>query len=163
VDFTEVRQTNKAMVKVAKLYRGAQAELLADLGLHPGQDVLLWSLGQEPEGLLVSELAERLGIESPTVTRTLARLESGGWFVREQVPGDRRAVRIRLTAHAEELLPQIEAHWRTLAHTATAGLDRSEREQLVSLLDRVRANLLALSTDQGAEELQVGATREPSH
>jgi len=157
VDFPEVRRTNKALVKVAKLYRGAQAELLADLGLHPGQDVLLWVLGQEPHGLLVSELAERLAIESPTVTRTLARLEPGGWFTREQVPGDRRAVRIRLTSHAREILPQVEANWRTLASTATAGLDRGEREQLVTLLDRVRDNLLALATDQEPEPAQVNA------
>jgi len=152
VDFAEVRRINKGLVKVAKLYRGAQAELLADLGLHPGQDVLLWVLGQEPRGLLVSEIAERLGIESPTVTRTLTRLEPGGWLVREQVPGDRRAVRIRLTSHAQAMLPQVEANWRTLADTATAGLDRCEREQLVTLLDRVRDNLLALATDEEAEQ-----------
>lgn len=150
MDFAEVRRTNKALVKVAKLYRAAQAELLADLGLHPGQDVLLWVLGEEPDGLLVSELAERLGIESPTVTRTLARLESGGWFVREQVPADRRAVRIRLTPHARTTLPRIEAHWRKLADTATAGFDPAEREQLVGLLDRVRDNLLALPADGDA-------------
>jgi len=151
VDFDEVRRTNKALVKVAKLYRGEQAELLADLGLHPGQDVLLWALGQEPHGLLVSELAERLGVESPTVTRTLARLEPGGWFVREQVPGDRRAVRVRLTPRARDILPQVEGHWRKLADTATAGLTAEERDQLVTLLDRVRDNLIALATDEESE------------
>ncbi len=148
MDFAEVRRINKALVKVAKLYRGAQADLLADLGLHPGQDVLLWVLGQEPQGLLVSELAERLGIESPTVTRTLARLEPGGWFVRAAVPGDRRAVRIRLTSHARRTLPEVEAIWCKLADTATTGLDPPEREQLVNLLDRVRANLLPLASDE---------------
>lgn len=151
VDFAEVRRTNRGLVKVAKLYRGAQAELLADLGLHPGQDVLLWVLGQEPDGLLVSELAERLGIESPTVTRTLARLESGGWFVRERVSGDRRAVRIRLTVHARRTLPHIEDQWRKLAETATAGLKPDEREQLVMSLERVRDNLLALTTGEQLE------------
>lgn len=161
MDFTEVRRINKGLVKVAKLYRAAQAELLADLGLHPGQDVLLWVLGQEPEGLLVSELAERLGIESPTVTRTLIRLEPSGWLVREQVPGDRRAVRIRLTSRAQEMLPQIEGNWRKLADTATGGLDGGDREQLVSLLDRVRDNLLALASDEEPEQPQVGAAREP--
>ena len=144
-------RTNKALVKVAKRYREVQAQLLADLGLHPGQDVLLWVLAQEPNGLLVSELAERLGIESPTVTRTLTRLETGGWFIREAVPGDRRAVRIRLTPRAQKMLPQVEGHWRTLADTATAGLDPDEREQLVSLLDRVRDNLLALPVEESEE------------
>lgn len=144
VDAAEVRATNRALVKVAKLYRGAQAALLADLGLHPGQDVLLWVLGQEPGGLLVSEIAERLGIESPTVTRSLARLEHGGWFIRERVPTDRRMVRITLTSHGQEVLPKVEAIWKQLANTATSGLADHEREQLVLLLDRVRDNLRSL-------------------
>jgi len=136
-----VRRTNKALVKVAKLYRGTQAHLLAEIGLHPGQDVLLWTLGQAPDGLLVNELAHRLGVESPTVTRTLARLDTGGWFTRENVPGDRRAVRIQLTAQGRNVLKQIEATWRTLADDATAGLDRTAREQLVTLLEHVQGNL----------------------
>lgn len=140
----EVRATNRALVKVAKLYRGAQAALLADLDLHPGQDVLLWVLGQEPGGLLVSEIAERLGIESPTVTRSLARIEHGGWFLRERVPTDRRVVRIRLTSHGEAVLPKVEAVWEQLAEAATQGLAAHEQEQLVVLLGRVRDNLRAL-------------------
>ncbi|GAB3156889.1 hypothetical protein GCM10027290_55880 [Micromonospora sonneratiae] len=148
MDFAEVVATNKALVKTAKLYRGAQAALLADLGLHPGQDVVLWTLGQEPTGLLVSEIAERLGIEQPTVTRTLARLEPGDWFTREPVPGDRRAVRIKLTEKGLAAVPQVEAVWRRLADTATTGLDPAERRQLVATLDRVRINLTTLSADQ---------------
>lgn len=143
MDFAEVRRTNRALVKAAKLYRGAQAQLLADLGLHPGQDVLLWTLGEAGDGLLVSELAERLGVESPTVTRTLARLDADGWFTREPVATDRRAVRIRLTARGRNILDGIEAAWRTLAETATAGLDSSARQQLVQLLEQVQSNLRA--------------------
>ncbi|MGW0436709.1 MarR family winged helix-turn-helix transcriptional regulator [Micromonospora sp. NPDC003197] len=149
MDFAEVIVTNKALVKVAKLYRGAQATLLAELGLHPGQDVTLWHLGQEPAGLLVNEIADRLGVEPPTVTRTLARLESGGWFTREPVPGDRRAVRIQLTEKGRATLPQVEAMWQKLADTATAGLDPAERQQLVTLLDRVRTNLTTLAVERG--------------
>lgn len=146
MDFAEVRRTNKALVKVAKLYRGTQAQLLAEIGLHPGQDVLLWTLGQASDGLLVNEIADRLGVESPTVTRTLARLDTGGWFTREQVPGDRRAVRIQLTARGGDTLERIEETWRTLAANATDGLDRAEREQLVDLLERVQANLRATAS-----------------
>ncbi|MDQ3609805.1 MAG: hypothetical protein M3459_13040 [Actinomycetota bacterium] len=83
----------------------------------------------------------------------------GGWFVREQVPDDRRAVRIRLTGHAQVTLPQIEANWRKLAATATAtaGLDRHERDQLVTLLDHVRDNLLALTTAEESEPPEANA------
>jgi DNA-binding MarR family transcriptional regulator len=67
------------------------------------------------------------------------------------VPDDRRAVRIRLTVHAHATLPRIEANWRKLANTATAGLDHHERDQLVALLDHARDNLLALATNEESE------------
>ncbi|MEU4690142.1 MarR family transcriptional regulator [Actinoplanes sp. NPDC023714] len=139
--------TNKALVKVAKLYRSAQAGVLAGLTLHPGQDVLLWMLGQEPEGMTVSEIAARLGVEQPTVTRSLNRLEQGDWFTREAVPGDRRATRIVLTGKGRAGIAQIEAAWRTLAQTATAGMAKDEQDTLIDLLKKVRENLLVLAVE----------------
>jgi len=149
VELSDVLATNKALVKVAKLYRSAQADVLAGLALHPGQDVLLWILGQEPDGLTVSEVAARLGVEQPTVTRSLSRLEHGGWFVRESVPGDRRLTRIVLTDKGRTGVSQIEAAWRTLAETATAGMANDQRATLVELLEKVRGNLLTLTIETG--------------
>lgn len=145
MELADVLATNKALVKVAKLYRSAQADVLSGLALHPGQDVLLWLLGQEPDGITVSELAARLGVEQPTVTRSLSRLDQGGWFVREPVPGDRRATRIQLTDKGVAAVPAIEAAWRTLAETATAGMVKGQLADLVHLLDMVRVNLLGLT------------------
>ncbi|WP_250006530.1 MarR family transcriptional regulator [Actinoplanes sp. M2I2] len=147
MELADVLATNKALVKVAKLYRGAQADVLSDLGLHPGQDVLLWMLGQEPGGVTVSEIAARLGVEQPTVTRSLSRLDQGDWFVREPVPGDRRSTRIQLTGKGRAAIPQIEAAWRVLAETATAGLADDQRALLVELLEKVRGNLLTLTAE----------------
>lgn len=139
--------TNRALVKVTRLYRAAQAGSLSELGLHAGQDVLLWHLGQQPDGMLISEIAGRLGVEQPTVTRSLNRLADGGWFVREAVPGDRRAIRIRLTDKGRAAVPRIEAAWQGLAEAATAGLAPGQRAQLADLLEIVRKNLLSLGAE----------------
>jgi DNA-binding MarR family transcriptional regulator len=147
VELADILTTNKALVKVAKLYRSAQADVLSGLALHPGQDVLLWMLGQEPQGITVSEIAARLGVEQPTVTRSLSRLDQGGWFVRESVPGDRRATRIQLTGKGLAAIPEIEAAWRTLAETATAGMANDQRASLIELLEKVRGNLLTLTAE----------------
>jgi MarR family transcriptional regulator, transcriptional regulator for hemolysin len=147
VELADVLATNKALVKVAKLYRSAQADVLGGLALHPGQDVLLWMLGQEPEGITVSEIAARLGVEQPTVTRSLSRLDAGGWFARASVPGDRRATRIRLTDKGRAATAEIEAAWRTLAETATAGMTDEQRATLVEILEKVRGNLLTLTDE----------------
>lgn len=147
VELADVLATNKALVKVAKLYRSAQSDVLSRLVLHPGQDVLLWMLGQEPDGVTVSEIAARLGVEQPTVTRSLTRLEQGGWFRRQPVPGDRRATRIQLTDKGRSAVPEIEAAWRTLAETATAGMTNEQQAMLIELLEKVRGNLLTLTAE----------------
>ena len=131
MDFTEVRQTNKAMVKVAKLYRGAQAELLADLGLHPGQDVLLWVLGQEPEGLLVSELADRLLLSRSGATRLIDRLVTDGLVERASCESDRRGQWAALTpAGYDRLRRAAPTHLRGVAEHF---LDRLSADDLAAL------------------------------
>ncbi|MDG4786855.1 MarR family transcriptional regulator [Micromonospora sp. WMMD1102] len=147
MELEEVLATNKALVKVAKLYRTAQADLLGALDLHPGQDVLLWTLGAKPDGMLITEIAAQLGVEQPTVTRSLSRLDRGGWFVREPVPGDRRATLVKLTDKGRSTIPAIEATWRRLAETATAGMDENQQTALIAALNRVRLNLLALAAE----------------
>jgi MarR family transcriptional regulator for hemolysin len=147
VELPDVLAVNKALVKVAKLYRAAQADTLSALGLHPGQDVLLWTLGSRPDGMLISEIAARLGVEQPTVTRSLSRLDQGGWFVREPVPGDRRATLVKLTGKGRAAIPAVEAAWRTLAETATAGMTDPDQARLLGLLETVRTNLLTLAAE----------------
>jgi DNA-binding MarR family transcriptional regulator len=64
----------------------------------------------------VSELAERLGIDAPAVTRKVQQLERLGFVARDADPEDKRATRIRLTSSGEETLQLVlAAHKRRLA------------------------------------------------
>jgi DNA-binding MarR family transcriptional regulator len=137
-------RVNRALNKMSKLYRAAKARNLAALGLHPGQDVLLWILAQEREGMTVSELAARLGIEPPTATRSLARLEGGGWFRRETVPTDRRQVRIVVTDAGHKLVPGIERAWAELAEEAMGGASTEQREIALTALEQANDRLRGL-------------------
>jgi DNA-binding MarR family transcriptional regulator len=144
---------NRALNKMSKLYRATKARKLAVLGLHPGQDVLLWILAQEPDGMTVSELAARLGIEQPTATRSLARLEKGGWFRREPVPTDRRQVRIVVTDAGHELVPDIERAWAELAEQTLGEASAERREITLSTLEQANNRLRGLvGEDVLAEE-----------
>jgi DNA-binding MarR family transcriptional regulator len=140
----EVLRVNRALNKMSKLYRAAMARKLAALGVHPGQDVLLWLLAQEREGMTVSELAARLGIEPPTATRSLARLESGGWFRREPVPTDRRQVRIVVTDAGRKLAPDIERAWAELAEETMGDVDGEYREIAIAALEQANERLRGL-------------------
>lgn len=138
-------RVNRALNKMSKLYRAAKARKLAALGLHPGQDVLLWVLAQERDGMTVSQLAARLGVEQPTATRSLARLETGGWFRREPVATDRRQVRVVVTDAGHALVPEIERAWAELAEEALGEVDAEQRAIVLHALeqanDRLRASV----------------------
>lgn len=144
MDASEVLRVNRALNKMSMLYRAAKARKLAVLGLHPGQDVLLWLLAQEREGMTVSELAARLGVEQPTATRSLARLESGGWFRRERVAGDRRQVRITVTREGRKLLPDIERAWAELAEQAMGHVSKEQLGIALTTLEQASDRLRGL-------------------
>ena len=59
--------------------------------------------------LRVTTLAERLGVDTPTVTRKVQQLERLGLVVREADPDDRRAFRISLTEAGNETLDRLTA------------------------------------------------------
>jgi MarR family transcriptional regulator for hemolysin len=135
MEIDEAMRANRAMNKLTKVYRAVQARKLTSLGLHPGQDVLIWVLAQEPDGMTISQLASRLGVEPPTATRSLSRLEPAGWYERSPVPGDRRQVRIVLTRRARRLVPRIEAVWAALATEAFGDLSPRRRTDVVRALE----------------------------
>ncbi|MFI6926000.1 MarR family winged helix-turn-helix transcriptional regulator [Nonomuraea spiralis] len=143
MDASEAMRVNRALNKMSKLYRAAKARKLAALGLHPGQDVLLWVLAQERDGMTVSQLAARLGIEQPTATRSLTRLESGGWFRREPVATDRRQVRVVVTDAGHKLVPEIERAWAELAEEALGEVSVEQREIVLNALEQANDTLRA--------------------
>jgi DNA-binding MarR family transcriptional regulator len=64
----------------------------------------------------VSQLAERLGIDAPAVTRKVQQLERLGFVSRGPDAEDRRATRIQLTSAGEATLQLVlKAHKKRLA------------------------------------------------
>jgi DNA-binding MarR family transcriptional regulator len=125
-----------------KLSRARLQEELELHGLHAGQDYLVEVLAGE-DGLTIGEIATRLAVEVPTVVRTVQRMEAVGIVRREPDPADRRRSRIALTDHGRGLEPEVRGALEAVSRRATDGLTAGEREQLVDLLTRVRANLIA--------------------
>src|SRR5258707_2045120 len=73
----------------------ASATAFARHGVHEGQQYVLRCLWQE-DGLSPGEVARRLGLATPTVTRATTRMEAAGLLRREPHPQDRRMVRLVL-------------------------------------------------------------------
>ena len=87
--------TSLAMTKVYK-------PLLEELGLTYPQYLAMLVLW-ERDGLMVSELGERLYLDSGTLTPLLKRLEASGYISRIRDAKDERRVNITLTSSGRKL------------------------------------------------------------
>ena len=132
--------TSFVLAKVCKAHRAYVDALLDEHGLHVGQEMVLLELWQE-DGLRARELAVRLGVEPPTVTKMLRRLERCGLVERCQDPADARSFRIHLTEKGRALEEPVARCWAQTEQTALAGLSAGERRTFRKLLSRVRNNL----------------------
>jgi DNA-binding MarR family transcriptional regulator len=120
----------------------ASAAAFAQHGVHEGQQYVLRCLWRE-DGLSPGEIARRLGLATPTVTRAATRMEATGLLRREPHPSDRRLVRLRLTDRGRELEKVIDEQTNQLTERALATLGAAERESLVRALHEIRRNLSA--------------------
>ena len=120
----------------------ASAVAFAQHGVHEGQQYVLRCLWRD-DGLSPGEIARRLGIATPTVTRAATRMEATGLLRREPHPSDRRLVRLRLTDRGRELEKVIDEQTNQLTERALATLSAAERESLVRALHEIRRNLSA--------------------
>ena len=128
------------LAKVCKAHRANVGALLAEHGLHVGQEMVLMELWQE-DGLRGGELASRLGVEPPTVTKMLRRLEACGLIERRTDPTDARSLRVYLTPQGRSLEEPVVRCWERAEQTVLAGINARDRQTFRRLLDRVKSNL----------------------
>ena len=87
-----------ASLAMTKLYK----PVLAELGLTYPQYLVLLVLW-ETDGASVSELGQRLTLDSGTLTPLLKRMETAGWLSRQRDSSDERRVHIHLTDAGRQL------------------------------------------------------------
>jgi DNA-binding MarR family transcriptional regulator len=124
-----------ALSAAARMMRTRTASLLAAEGLFAGQDVLLLTLGGE-KSLEVGEMAERLGVRPPTVSKTLTRLTEAGLVSRSSVSGDKRRVAARITAKGRAKLDRIAEIRTRVEREMLSGFDPKDERRLRKLLRR---------------------------
>jgi DNA-binding MarR family transcriptional regulator len=111
-------------------------------GVYEGQQFVLRCLWAE-DGLTPGEVARRLGLATPTVTRATARMEAAGLLRRQPHPSDRRLVRLMLTERGRALEEVIGQEMDQLTERALATFGPAEREAVVRALSDIQRNLTA--------------------
>ncbi len=114
--------------------------LLTALGLSYPQYLVLLVLW-ETDGIGVSELGERLYLDSGTLTPLLKRMETSGWLTRARALNDERRVIVTLTLAGRTLKRRAQAIPEQVARAAGCPLE--QLTELTTQLQALRANVSA--------------------
>jgi DNA-binding MarR family transcriptional regulator len=140
MDSEQAHALNSAIRALTLRHRARAAELLSELGLHPGQEFVLMALAARgPQ--VQRRLAEEIGCEPPTITLMVRKLEAAGHVARTPSPTDRRATVVELTPRGRGLLDRLDELWRTLAEETVAGVTEMTPGQITGVLRDLAANL----------------------
>jgi len=132
--------TMSRLQSAARLSRTALASRLNGHGFYAGQDQIMLALDQE-DGQTPGQLALRLGVRPPTITKTINRLQAQGFLGKKASEADARQAHIFLTDAGRDAIKAIEKSVRKTEKQAFKGLDKKEQKVLSRLLSRIEANL----------------------
>ncbi|HEV7415862.1 MarR family winged helix-turn-helix transcriptional regulator [Tianweitania sediminis] len=137
----------------ARLTRTALAARLLMHGFYAGQDQIMLALAAE-EGQTPSQLANRLGVRPPTITKTINRLQMQGFLNKSASTEDGRQAHITLTETGRDAIKSIEKSIRKTEKQALKGLDKKDQRTLLKLLGKIEGNFNGAvdeSLDEAAE------------
>jgi DNA-binding MarR family transcriptional regulator len=122
----------KAQQSVQHLFKNE----LAPYGITPGQYAILKCLWDE-NAQTAKQLAERLYLDSSTVTGILDRIEHKGLIERQPGLKDRRAIQVCLTSKGRELEKPVTQAIEDANKKALLAFKTAESENLKLLLHKL--------------------------
>ncbi len=122
----------KAQRHVNQLFKAE----LAGFGVTPGQYAVLKCLWDE-NAQTARKIAERLVLDSSTITGILDRMEQKGLIEKHSDPKDRRALQVVLTKAGKDLENPVTQTIVNANRKALVMLDALKGEELKHMLDEI--------------------------
>ncbi|MCB2072683.1 MAG: MarR family transcriptional regulator [Novosphingobium sp.] len=128
------------LAQVSRLIRRSFDERARAIGVTRPQWQVL-SILKRMAGINQGGLAEILEVEPITAGRMIDRLQDAKLVERRADPSDRRAWRLHLTEKGQDLVEQLQPFAMETLQIALEGISEAEQGELLSVLERIRANL----------------------
>lgn len=122
-----------------KLVNKFYQQALAPFQLTYTQYIVLESLWED-EKLSLSEIGQRVGLESNTLTPLLKRLEEKKLIIRRNPAKDKRQLIIRLSANGKRTHEQVEEHLKT-CFTNVDSFDFDKAKELITLNNQLKQTI----------------------
>ena len=125
----------------ARAWRMKLDQRLKPMGLSQAKWCTLIHLSRASEPLTQSQIAERTGIEEPTLVSLLHRLEKEGWVLRKHSARDRRCKTVHLQPRTQRVINRINATALQLRHELIREIPAQEMQVCMRVLAQVRERI----------------------
>ena len=132
--------TSNLASQASRLFTKALNNRMSTFGVSAGQWPLLLHLWEQ-DGLSQKDLSRRVGIEAPTTTNTIKRMERDGFIQRNRNSRDRREIKVHLTDKGHELRDDLLPFVQEVNALATHGMTPQDKTRLNGLLSYMIARL----------------------
>ena len=115
-------------------------ELRNKTGINLVQSKVIFALNMQ-SGPTQRELAEKIGVESPTLVPIIDKMEQDGYVKRKNDPNDRRIKRIYATAKADSMWDSMMECAAQIRKTSTSDLSEHEIKSAMGVVKKMTENL----------------------
>ncbi|CAM3699659.1 MULTISPECIES: transcriptional regulator SlyA [Rahnella] len=134
------------LARLVRAWRALIDDRLKPLELTQTHWVTLHNINMLPPEQSQIQLAKAIGIEQPSLVRTLDQLEEKKLITRQTCASDRRAKRIKLTEEAAPIINEMESVIDSTRKEILSGMSSVEIEQLGGMLSRLEKNIASLQS-----------------
>jgi DNA-binding MarR family transcriptional regulator len=99
------------------------------------------ALLDEQEGMTIGSISQKRGVDAPTITGIVTRLEQSGLVERRHDRKDRRQVYVFLTGEGADIMRYLPDVATALSETMLQGFSQAERQDLIAKLQQIITNL----------------------
>jgi MarR family transcriptional regulator, transcriptional regulator for hemolysin len=133
------------LARLVRLWRALIDHRLKPLKLTQTHWVTLYNISQLPPEQSQIQLAKAIGIEQPSLVRTLDQLEEKKLICRHTCANDRRAKRIKLTKESEPFINEVYTVIEKTRREILGGIQLEEIERLIGTIKKLEKNINRLN------------------
>jgi DNA-binding MarR family transcriptional regulator len=125
----------------ARRWKLRVADLFRESGHTGAPTVVLYYLADQPKGLTLSELANRMELSGASLTRLVQRLERDGMVSRRRMVGDGRSWLIVMEPPGRAEMEAFEVHAAAMRQRMFEGVSQEDMAAALRVLDALAAKL----------------------
>ncbi len=144
--FADSPEKERFAAELGRVYRSWRTLVdtqLRPLGMTQARWMALLYIARGGSGMLQKDLAERMGIEGPTLVKLLDALEAAGLVARTEAEGDRRGKTLALTPAAAPIVGEIERVVAGSRQRLLGDVSDADIASCIRVFETIRDNIAA--------------------